>query len=267
MAGLATTPVRADEIPSYQVLSCEHDCPTLVEARLLKGSSPEHPFKYRGVEGLYVESLVDVDYTIGTDGTVKNPFVEFLLGPQAFADSALSAIRSRTYSPATEDGKPVEENHRVRFVFSIRDRESVARDEVVKAYERAIHMARDQKIDDAIAGLNAIAAQTLLDFYERTMVGYALATLEGQQGNVWAARDAIRTATIDDAKYLDPRTRLDAIRLRIVLEAATGEFSDAFAWYDILQKRVTLEADDTSTKLVAKLHAALDGAGPLVIDA
>jgi TonB-like protein len=267
LAGSISSPGHADEIPAYQVLSCERDCPKIVYASLLKQSPAEYPFKDRGATDVYVEALVDVDFTIATDGSVKNAFVEFLLGPHEFADSALKAVNSRLYNPATEDAKPVEENHRVRFQFVVNGVESEARERVAKDYERAIRLARDQKIDDAIAGLNTIAAEPSLNFYERTMVGYARAVLDHQKGDRWAAREAIRTATIDEGKYLDKHKVIDALRLRVALEAETGELADAFAWYEILQKQTSLDANDQTTQLVAKLHAMLDNSEPIGIDA
>lgn len=264
---LSWAPAMADDIPTFQVLGCEHNCPKIVDAALLKDSAAAFPFKYRGAEGLYAEAMVDVDYTIAVDGSVKNAFVESVLGPHEFADSALEAVNARVYSPATEDGQPVDESHRVRFVFSIKGGEKAARTSVVEDYRHAIRLAKDQKTDDAIAALNVIAAEPVLNFYERTMVGFTLAVLDEQNGLYRSARDAIRAATISEGAYLDPHVLVEALRLRIATEAQTGEFADAFAWYAILLTHITPGTDDESASIIAKLHAALDGPQPLAIDA
>src|ERR1700734_4062184 len=88
---LATIPVRAQEdIPAYTTLTCEAKCPLSVDAQPIAKPSPVYPGRYRGDGETYVEALVDISYTVGTDGRVKDPVVEQLIGPQEFSDSALA---------------------------------------------------------------------------------------------------------------------------------------------------------------------------------
>jgi len=266
---LASPRAKADEdIPTYKALRCERDCPPFTEAKEVTVVAPIYPSQYTGGEGVYVEALVDVDFTIAVDGSVKNPFVEFLLGPQAFADSALHAISLRTYQPGTENGLPIAENHRTRFVFSISNPLVGAREEVATSYHRAIELADTGKIADAIAVLNEATAKPLLNFYERTMLAYALAKLYSSTGDYWYARVAVRVATIFEAHYyLDKRVIDTAIRLRITLEALNGDFAESFAWFDILNKRAQVKDDDPISLYIKKLHAAIDSSSPLIMDA
>jgi len=80
------------------------------------------------------------------------------------------------------------------------------------------------------------------------------------------ARKAIRIATLNEGRYLDGRAREDAIKVRIQLEAATGEISDAFAWFEILKEIGPIPDDDPIAKLTSRLHAQLDDPAPLVTD-
>jgi hypothetical protein len=257
----------ADGIPAYEVLSCEHDCPPFTPATALNKPAPLYPKQFTNVTDVYVEALVDVDFTISTDGSVKNPVVEFLLGPPPFAKSVLYAVSQRTYQPATEGGIPVEENHRIRFMFAMRDISSGARKEVGDAYAKAIGLAKDGKTADAIALLNETAAKPLLNFYERTILAYTLATIEMSTGDYWTGRNNIRIATIDEGHYLDKRVIDNAIRLRIALEALNGEFAESFAWFDILNKRAEVKGDDPMSLLVERLHSAILGTAALTLDA
>ena len=66
---------------------------------------PDYPIQARqkGIEG-----WVDVQFTVGADGSVRDPVV---LGaePKAIFDrAALQAVKGWKYNPKIEDGKPVE---------------------------------------------------------------------------------------------------------------------------------------------------------------
>lgn len=258
-------PARADEdIPAYKVLTCNANCPRRVDAKLLDPSTPVYP----QVEiHRLAEAMVDISYTIATDGSTKGAVVEQLIGPHDFAENALYAIAQRRYQPATEDGKPVEQNTRTRFTFLIRDADKGARPAVITNYQAATALARNGDAAGEIAALKAIQGQADLNFYERTMVNFALALAQAKTGDFDAALDAARMATILHGQFLDSRARESAIRLRIELEAHAGELAEAFAWFEILKTSVAVAADDPQAQLVAKLHAAIDDRAPLVANA
>ena len=253
------------EIPTYQVLNCEKDCRSTTPARVIDAPLPSYPLRYEGHGGYYVEALVDVDYTIAADGTVKDAAVESAVGPPEFADNTLRAVSARRYQPAMEGGQPVEENHRVRFVFHAQIRAEGARPSIVSAYQAAVQQSRDNKTPQAIAALRDIVDRTQVNFYERTMAAYALAMLYAQNGDYLTGREMIRIATIGEGQYLEDGTTADAIRLRIRLEALTGEFSEAFAWIGILRQ---IGADDArESKVADTLRGLIAGPDPLTVEA
>jgi len=259
---------QADEdLPTYKMLSCEQDCPTVIPAKALTSPLPDFPIQYRSNWDVYVEALVDVDFTIGIDGRVKSPVVEFMLGPPEFANSVMQAISQRTYQPATENGVPVEENHRTQFVFRVSDVNRVARPEVAEVYERAVGNAKNGKVSEAIAALNELAARPRLNFYERSTVSFMLAKICLRAEDYLCGLSAIRTATIEQGMFLDRLSLEDAIRLRITLEALNGEFGEAFAWFDFLGKKTLIKDDDPTALLVKRLHATIGSTAALFIDA
>lgn len=265
---LGAAPAFADDdIPAFEVLTCEKDCPPFTRAVLLDNPGVHYPEAYnRRVE--FVEAMVDIDFIIAVDGSVKDVVVETLLGPQAFADAALQAIGGRKYRPATEGGKPVEECHRARFMFTMPGvTHPGGRAEMVNDYRKAVGLAKENKLGEAVAAMRAISAQPELNLYERTMAGYALAIMEQQSGDALAARDAVRIATLNRGRYLDQQSVDGAIRLRIHLEAMSGEFAESFAWFDILKARGPVASDDPEAVLVAKLHGAIAAPQPLAMRA
>jgi protein TonB len=78
---------------------------------------PDYPVgaRQRGIEG-----WVDVQFTVGTDGSVRDPMVLAAEPPQIFDRAALQAIKGWKYNPKIEDGKPVERHDlRVRIRFEL----------------------------------------------------------------------------------------------------------------------------------------------------
>jgi protein TonB len=78
---------------------------------------PDYPIQARqkGIEG-----WVDVQFTVGTDGSVRNPFVVDAQPKSVFDTAALQAVKGWKYNPKIQDGKPVERaGLRVRIRFDL----------------------------------------------------------------------------------------------------------------------------------------------------
>jgi len=76
---------------------------------------PDYPIQARqkGIEG-----WVDVVFTVGADGSVRNPVVVNAQPKRIFDRAAVQAVKGWKYNPKIEDGKPVERRGikvRIRF--------------------------------------------------------------------------------------------------------------------------------------------------------
>jgi protein TonB len=78
---------------------------------------PEYPIQARQKR---IEGWVDVQFTVGTDGSVRNPVV-LRAEPQVIFDkAALQAVKGWKYNPKIQDGQPVERpGLKVRIRFSL----------------------------------------------------------------------------------------------------------------------------------------------------
>lgn len=78
---------------------------------------PDYPISARqkGIQG-----WVDVQFTVGTDGSVRNPLVLDADPKSIFDSAAIQAIKGWKYNPKIQDGKPVERaGLRVRIRFML----------------------------------------------------------------------------------------------------------------------------------------------------
>ncbi len=78
---------------------------------------PDYPIQARqkGIEG-----WVDVQFTVGADGSVRNPVVVDAEPKRIFDRAAIQAVKGWKYNPKIEDGRPVERRGiRVRIRFQL----------------------------------------------------------------------------------------------------------------------------------------------------
>ena len=79
---------------------------------------PDYPIQARQKR---IEGWVDVKFTVGIDGSVRDPVVIGAEPKEIFDRAALQAIRGWKYNPKIADGKPVERTDlKVRIQFNLK---------------------------------------------------------------------------------------------------------------------------------------------------
>lgn len=68
--------------------------------------------RQRGIEG-----TVKLHAVIGTDGKVRS--LQPLSGPESLVQAAMTAVREWKYNPTTLNGKPIETQEDISFVFRL----------------------------------------------------------------------------------------------------------------------------------------------------
>ncbi len=266
---LVWLPARAQDsdYPAYTILKCETGCskrtgPTPDGTHGGYFPGPElHAFdQYRS------EAFVLIRYTITAEGTVKDPVVERLIGPQDFAKGSLEAVEGWRYHPATVDGKPVATyNWHTEMTYMFDPVQRGARDKVYDAYQKARDLLEQGKVDDAKVVLLPILSLDRLNFYERSMVSYLLAVIDIRQKDYITARELIEDATLQGGRFLSRQAQVAAMRLRIEIDGLTGQFGDALEWLEKLKARTDLAADDPEIKLIDKINARLADPQPIAV--
>ena len=244
-------------LPTYRVMPCPKECAHSTKAVRTSRPVPNFPTREQAVHGDYAEGLADIRYTIGTDGQVREAVVVQLMGPQAFADASVEAVKRWTFQPATMDGTPVEQMSGVRMLFRYPWVKEGARPEIASEYSSAMDRVREGKLDDAFAIIQHSEMRERLNFYERTMLAYAASIILSAQKNYIVAVQYVRIALLDDGTLLGPRFRKDAMRLGISLETRVGEFATALDLAEKLGALDHLAPGDDVSKTVAQIRAAI----------
>jgi protein TonB len=86
------------------------------DARVVRQVPPEYPTQAMRKRQ---EGWVELEFTIGTDGRVKDVAVVRAQPPRIFDKEAVRAVQQFTFEPALKDGQPVESRGRRRLEFQL----------------------------------------------------------------------------------------------------------------------------------------------------
>ncbi len=271
LAGLASASEPAStgsssDLPAYQVLACPGGaCARSTHA--IPISKPKPDFSPRGLPNEeHVEAVVDIQYTIGTDGNAHDVVCRRLMGPDELDRRAIEAVQQWKFTPGTVEGKPVEQIETVRFVFMQYDSpryNAGASPAIIRAHNDAKAFIRAGKLADAKTLLEEKLHLNSLSLYERTMLALLLADVLRNQGDFAGALRQSRLSLLDEGKFLDAKAVDPALLLAFELEVRAGEYARALAIADMLKARGQLKADDPVSRAVADINSAI--AGPTAI--
>lgn len=252
----AFSALAQEDLPEVKILQCISACANSSKAVPIE--KPKGSFPRLDMEGSYVEGFVVVRYTIGTDGHVRDVAVARPIGPKEFADAATSAVGRWVFKPAEADGKPVEQISSVQFDFRMPNMLKGARDDVVRKYTQVQALIKDDRLDEALAILAQAQALTRLNFYERTMIAYAMALVYARHKDYLSAQEEIERATMHGGRDLDSRLLEPAIRIRVEMDLMNGELSGALRTFATLKTLDDFKPDDPLVQMVADARTRAD---------
>jgi len=262
LAALLALPAAAqdDAAPSDNVvmLPCDGKCPTVTRnVRSLKGSSPSWPSSM--MRGGISEAIVELHYTIGADGKVGDDVTVLqLVGPPEFADAAKRAVRNYVYQPALVDGAPVAIAHTLRVIFQYPGIEQGARSTIVAAYDKAVSLLKEGKLDEGEAVLNQALQQPHLVFYERGMIANLLAVIALQRKDFIRARGLTDLALIFPPDDLPLAVRRSLMRANIVAALNLGDIAGAGKMIGRLNRLPSADPADPLISEFADLRRKID---------
>jgi TonB family protein len=113
-AELSTTRGQIDAAQSQQQLLAN-----VIDAKqltLLKSVNPMYPQKATAAS---TQGWVELDFTVGVNGTVSDVAVHAASPPGIFDQAALAALAQWRYQPVLHDGKPTPQRARIRIRFAL----------------------------------------------------------------------------------------------------------------------------------------------------
>lgn len=169
------------------------------------------------------EGWVKIGFTIDAEGSTRNVVVLDRMGSERMISGALSAVKNWEYKPATLNGQPADQfNNTAEVLYELQTGQSRAvHANVIELYDRGRDLVNKGQYAEGIAVLES-AKKERLNLFEQAMISFALAYAYALSNKPELALPQIRHAMIDDGRFLEKRIANPAKRLRIRLEAKTG---------------------------------------------
>ena len=203
------------------------------------------------------EGWVKLRYSVLADGTTDEASVVDTMPPGLDASSALAAVQSWTFEPATEEGEPLDWHDNLAIVVFHRQRAAhAAWPEFAAAYEKAADLVTGEHYAEAMAQnehLHDLAAT----LEEMAFAEMQLAVIEYATGDPHAALDAIRRATEPSVEQLGDEELSMALQQRFSLEIELGFAVDALKTYERRVELGRLPHSDPMERVGSKLEKTL----------
>ncbi len=243
-----------DGLPTIRALACDPACANSTPAIATESSLPAYPLAYQKDS---IEAFVQLRYTVGTDGIVKDIVLMHLVGPERFAGTSIEALQKRKYTPATLNGQPTEQSRLVNFNFKI-DKLPPPRSDVARAYDSAANRIKDQKFDEALKILSEELAKPELNFYERGMLDTLVALAAISKKDYLTARSASELPTRFFPDDLAPAALKNLMRSRIIADLGLNDVDDAVITVAAYKNVRDFDPADPLLKLVEDARRKID---------
>ena len=136
---------------------------SFIESKSIERVVPKYPVA--AARARY-EGFVQMSFVVDEQGNVKDPVVENFSGHRSFKKEALKAVKQWKYSPAIQDGKPVQQCHqKVQFDFALDGSKGATR-AFIRKYRQATKFLEEQNLVEAEASVQAIHKGNLRNRYE-----------------------------------------------------------------------------------------------------
>ena len=205
----------------------------IIDAKPLKRQSPKYP-KNAIIDGQ--EGWVIINFIVNKKGEVVSPEISDSSGFVAFENAALRAVKRWKYTPATQNGEPVEQskiNVRLDFNFS---RSVNVTEDFYMTYRELISAIKENDLTEAKELLKEIENGQIWNHTESSFYWLADAIYAKAVGDVHRELNGVNRALATNNEKLKNDNLLYLRNRQFVLNVSSGYFREAMVAYRKLQK-------------------------------
>ncbi|MFY8351530.1 energy transducer TonB [Pseudoalteromonas sp. SSM20] len=237
---------------------------TIVNAEAIKRVPPKYPIS-AAKEGK--EGWVQLSFVVEPDGTTSNVIVENSSNP-VFESYALKSIKKWQYSPATMDGKAIQQcRNQVQMDFKLSDTPKGASKWFFKQYRLANRYLEENKLEDAKEIAKKIEEKGRWNAYEDMYYAILNSLIAEQSKDNEAELNAIKNVL--GYRELQKEEQYSAFATRAFSLAVERQlYGDAKSIFENLQTHYSENPNVAKlTPYYEQITAYLASDKPLVIDA
>ncbi len=230
VALLTALSVAAEDAAQTEPTMAMPPAATLENATLAKMQRAKLPFYPRAQGQSGQEGWVVLSFVVSPEGKVLDPIVEDSSGVASFERAALKAAVAQRYTPATRDGKPVEQcATQVRYMFSIPGLPRGARQGFGRKYKKVRSMIDSGDIVTASAELDELLKTGAWNHYEDSRLHLLQYELCKASNDTACMLNSLRRASSEDGANLEPALYRSVLELTATLEIRSELYVDALA--------------------------------------
>ena len=205
------------------------------------------------------EGWVILSYTIATDGTVIEPMIEDSSGNEKMERASLRAVKNWEYSPAMENGIPVEQSMtKLRLVFHLgKDSIKGARGLFISKYRKISKLIEERKLDEAEPLLTELQYGEKQNLYEDAWFWWLRYVYLDAQGSVdnEEKENCLTKAIGYEVDYLPPDIFVAATQALYKLYVETTDLGYAIETYERLLNSKTAKRSRYYKDALAAMEA------------
>jgi TonB family protein len=221
------------------------DVETYIAPRPLERANPAYPSRALAERK---EGWVILSFVVSPTGTVTEPMIEDSSGSEAFENAALRAIERWKYSPATQDGQPVEHAMtKSRITFQLQDNTDGVTPAALRKFRRIGSLIEERNFAEAeplIAEMEFGERSTLYEDAWFWWIKYVYLQTSGSTDEA-EMRKSLRRAIGYEEEYLSATNYVAAARNLFVFDAKALDVSGAIWAFEKLRDAKTARRADT----------------------
>jgi TonB family protein len=207
------------------------DTETYIEPRILERENPVYP----GTAAMNRrEGWVVLSYVVTTEGAVTEPMIEDSSGSEAFERAALRAVTSWKYSPATNNGQPVEHAMtKTRIQFQLEDGVDGVTPGAMRKFRQISSLMDEGKFAEAEPLVAELEFGERANLYEDAWFWWIKFVYLQKSGSTdeEEMRKSLRRAIGYQEEYLAPAQYVQAAHSLFVLDVRAKDVSSAIATF------------------------------------
>jgi TonB family protein len=225
---------------------------TFVNAQPMKRENPTYP---GGAAMQSQEGWVMLSFVISEAGEVGELMIEDSSGVPALEKAAMEAVEDWRYTPAMQDGRPVEQAMvETRIVFKLEGQTGASRDFITK-YRRALNALNERDFAAAQPLIDDLEFGGRKNLYEDAWfwwLKYAHLEASGST-DTSAMQQSLQRALGYVEEYLPPDQFVEAAQRLYVSYAKSVDFSSALATFERLRDAKTAQQSDHYERVIEAL--------------
>lgn len=238
-----------------------------VLAKVIKREAPDYP---RGELMKGKEAWVHVTYCIDESGETRNISILDSVGGPRFEKAAIEAVEQWQFEPALMGGEPSWQSRNQAYIsFAISQSDRGADRKFVWHFKKLGKLIEEEKLEEADELFWLVHDTFDLSLYEVSKLWAQRVRFESLTGDLQKLAVALHRATASDGQWIDKKSYIQLLRLRVEVEAMIGQYKAAIEAFEELTEVAGGDSEEANSTrpVIERLNELIASDAVLKIEA